>query len=190
MLGARGFAENIQLPTLLKKSSQGCPGIWRARTEMGMHRVLCPRNTRPLHLSHYCTENSLSSATKEKLQRWVNSGLESASDGIESGASRTCWSSEHPMQCLSPHPSLPATHTERRASSSADTMPARLLGSGAWQQPGVQWCTWPGAARPASAPGYACDVVGTTHLIFLASLWLRELHWPQDSLNLCGFTFT
>lgn len=157
--------------------------------EMGMHRVLSMRNTRPLHLSHYCTENSLSSATKEKLQRWVKSGLESASDGIESGASQTCWSSEHPMQCLSPHPSLPATHMERRASSSAATMPACLLGSGAWQQPGVQCCTWPGAARPASAPRYACDVVGTTRLIFLASLWLRECAEAPGQLESVWFQF-
>lgn len=70
--------------------------------EVGMHRVSCMVNTHPLHLSHYCTENSLSSATKKKPRRWVKPGLESASGGLESGASRTCWSSEHPMQCLSP----------------------------------------------------------------------------------------
>ena len=89
-----------------------------------------------------------------------------------------------------PQSSLPATHMERRASSSTAAVPARLLGSGAWQQPGVQCCAWPGTARPASAHHYASDMVGTTHLIFLASLWLRELQRPRDNLNLCDFTFT
>ena len=46
VLGARGFAENTQLPTLLKKSSQGCPGVWTQwvkpalETGAGAHGVL------------------------------------------------------------------------------------------------------------------------------------------------------
>lgn len=75
--------------------------------EMGMHGVMCEMNTLPLHLLHHHTENS-KPATEEEVQRWVKSGLESASEGIESGAPQTYWSLERPMRRLSPHPSSPS----------------------------------------------------------------------------------
>lgn len=159
--------------------------------EMGMHEVMCEMNTLALHLLHHHTENS-KPATEEKVQRWVKSGLESASEGVESGAPQTYWSLERPMQSLSPHPSFPSAVQSCTCADHAAamerlpctaTVPAPLLGSGAWQQPGEQCCTWPEVARPASIHHCALDIVETAYLIFLASLWLSELQRPQDSLN-------
>ena len=114
--------------------------------EMGMRGVMCEMNTLPLPLLHHHTENS-KPATKEKVQGWVKSGLEGASEGTESGAPQTYWSLERPMQCLSPHHSFPSaiqscTYADHAAAVEAlpctAAVPARLLGSGAWQQPGEQ----------------------------------------------------
>lgn len=134
-------------------------------------------------LIHYCAENSLSSATKKKPRRWVKPGLESASDGLESGASRTCWSSEHPMQCLSPS-LLSQLHTWKGGPPAALPLCQLVFwGQEPGSSPGVQSCAWPGTARPASAHHYASDVAGTTLLIFLASLWLGAAE-ARDDLNL------
>ena len=144
MLEARGFAENTQLPTLLKKSSQGCPGVWRASMEVGMHRVLCTMNTRPLYLSHYCTENSLSSA-KEKPRRWVKSGLESAADGTESECSSPSLLSQLHIWRGGPPAALPPCRLVfwgREPGSSPGCSAARGLGQQGQPQPTTMPLTW------------------------------------------------